>query len=240
LIDEFKSVYRCLTFSTDGVIRRKVRVVYNSIDLRPFETLDMQRDIRDIVGIPEDAIVVGTISRLDEPKKGLAVLLHSAKSVMDRLQKVRLVICGDGYSRSILEKLAKELCIDDRVFFLGYWENALEVYRMLDIFVLPSFSEGFPTVNLEAMAAGLPVITTDVGGAAEAVKDGDCGYVVPPRDANALAEAILRLSDDVSLRSAMGSRAKSIVCERFASDKMAQGILEIYGEAFGRRTNEAL
>ena len=143
------------------------------------------------------------------------------------------MICGEGYSRSELEALAKKLGIDDRVVFLGDSKNALEVYRALDVFVLPSLSEGFPTVNLEAMAAGLPVVTTDVGGAAEAVHDGECGFVVQPGDERALADAIVRLCKDAPLRKTMGARAREVVRESFGSDVTARRVMNAYQEVIG-------
>lgn len=235
LIEEVRKVYRGMALRIDSVIERKVRVVYNGVDLRPFEGVKGQRDIRSVLGVPESAVVVGSISRLDEPKKGVGVLLRAARIVLSRCPDVHFVICGEGYSRVPLNSLANELGIGDRVHFLGYWDDALEVYRSLDIFVLPSLSEGFPTVNLEAMASGLPVITTNVGGAAEAVTDGVCGFVVPPRNEAALAGAIVRLCKDASLRVTMGTRGKKAVNEMFSSDTTARGVLGVYREMIGRQ-----
>jgi glycosyltransferase involved in cell wall biosynthesis len=180
--------------------------------------------------VPDDAVIVGTISRLDEPKKGLGVFLRAARGVVDLCPKICFVICGDGYARGQLQALAQELGIGDRVHFLGYWENALEVYRLLDVFVLPSLSEGFPTVNLEAMAAGLAVVTTDVGGAAEAVLDGETGFVVSPQDEVALRDAIVRLCEDASLRREIGHRAQTFVNEMFTVETLVWRIIEVYEE----------
>jgi len=234
LVGEVRKVYRGLTWNFDRVARRKVRVAHNGIDLQQFENMQQHADIRQRLGCESGTVLIGSISRLDEPKKGTGVLLRAARIVLDECPNARFVICGEGYSRAELEALAAQLEIADRVVFLGFWKDALEVYRALDVFVLPSLSEGFPTVNLEAMAAGLPVVTTDVGGAAEAVHEGTCGFVVPPNDAPALAAAMIRLCTDSALRSTMGAHARKVVKESFGSDVTARRVMDAYREVVAR------
>jgi glycosyltransferase involved in cell wall biosynthesis len=230
LVDEVRAVYRGLTWDMEAVVRRKVRVVHNAIDLTQFANLESIADIRPILGLKGNDVVIGSVSRLDEPKKGTAVLLRAARRVLVTCPDARFVICGEGFSRGTLEALARELGIAQSIQFVGYWPNAVEVFRALDVFVLPSLTEGFPTVNLEAMAAGVPVVTTNVGGAAEAVIDGECGYVVPCGDEVALATAIERLYQNAELRKSMSEKARGVVSGSFNAEVMALRVRDVYGE----------
>lgn len=230
LIDEVRAVFRGLTWNADKIIARKVRVAHNGIDLAQFNDLAKQRDLRSELGITNAAVVVGTISRLDEPKKGIGCLINAFRAAVQSGIDAHLVITGKGYAREILERRTAELGLDTRVHFLGYWENLLESYRTLDIFVLPSLSEGFPTVNLEAMACGLPVVTTDVGGSAEAVQHGVTGFVISPKDESDMSDAIIRLARDPDLRRVMGARGKTRVQEHFSSRAMSEKIFTVYSE----------
>ena len=230
LLDEVREVYRWTSLDVERVLRRKVRVAYNGVDLRPFARLPGCAGFREAMGISDDALLIGTVSRLDEPAKGIGVFLRAARMVLERHPDAHFVITGEGWSRPSLEALAVKLGINSRVHFMGYWKDVLEVFQALNVFVLPSLSEGFPTVNLEAMAAGLPVVTTDVGGSAEAVRDGVCGIVVPPRDEIKLAEAINRLCGDASLRHLMGKKGKEAVFQHFGSNATAARVLEVYRE----------
>jgi glycosyltransferase involved in cell wall biosynthesis len=164
-----------------------VSVVHHGIDLAPLQASKTKR--RRFVG---GAVTIGVLSRLDEPKKGISYLLR-AKSILEKNGiDAALKVGGSGYSRAQLEAEARALCLKD-CEFLGHVSNPAEFYQSLDIFVLPSLSEGMPLVNLEAMASGAVVVTTNVGGAAEAVLNEACGLVVPPADASSLAAAIERL-----------------------------------------------
>ena len=230
LTDEVRTVFRGTTWSVGRVISRKVRVAHNGIDVAQFTTSTHGTDLRSELGIGADAIVVGTISRLDEPKKGIGNLINAFKIVRQNGVNAHLVIVGQGYARDMLVRRAASAGVKDYVHFVGYRENLLEAFRTLDIFVLPSLSEGFPTVNLEAMACGLPVITTDVGGSAEAVADGVTGFVIEPRDEAALSQAIMRLAVDADLRTSMGTRGKLRVEEHFSSRAMADKVFAAYAE----------
>jgi glycosyltransferase involved in cell wall biosynthesis len=122
---------------------------------------------------------------------------------MAHLKDGSLVIIGDGPQRRKLESLSKHLELNDRVFFTGWISDRSKIFDYLKqstVFVLPSLSEGRPRVLLEAMACGLPVVATDVGGVPEVVVDGVNGLLVPPRDEKALAEAIEHVFNNVDFR----------------------------------------
>jgi glycosyltransferase involved in cell wall biosynthesis len=229
LKDDVVQIYKGLTLDVNSVLKRKIRVVHNSIDLDQFLIAGDSLDRRS-VGLPENGLVVGTVARLDEPKKGLGVLLEAMRQVAEVKANVHLAIVGEGWARDQLTRTTERLGLSDRVRFLGFQPDLPAVYRLFDIFVLPSFSEGFPTVNLEAMAACLPVITTDVGGAAEAVSEDISGYVVRPRDSAQLCEAILKLCNDKGKRTAMGKAGRELVEKHFSSKIMADKIFEVYRE----------
>lgn len=205
-----------------GRALRKVQLVHHGIDLLPFASATPARPPAE--GRP---FVVGTLCRLDEPKKGVAVLLKAVAALESRGIQVSLRIAGGGHSRSSLERQAATLDLRD-CQFLGFVEDAPSFYATLDVFVLPSFSEGMPLVNLEAMASGLPVVTSDVGGAAEAVLDGDCGLVVPPGDVGALASALEVLARDSGRRTRFGQAGFDRARRHFSLDAMFEKLRAVY------------
>lgn len=201
---------------------RKLRIVYHGIDVARFDRPGPRK-------VDTGEFVVGTLSRLDEPKKGIAVLLEAAALVQARGIRIGVRIAGSGYSRESLERKAVELALS-RCEFLGFVADSADFYRTLDVFVLASFSEGMPLVNLEAMASGVPVVTTDVGGAAEAVLDGSCGKVVPPGDAYALAEALCVLARDRALADEYAAAGQVRVRQYFSKQSMFRNLVHVYAE----------
>lgn len=166
--------------------------------------------------------------------KGLDTLLHALVQVPD----VRLDIVGDGPMRGAWEALSAGLGTSERVRFTGAVPDAalLDYYRAADCFVLPSNSraEAFGMVLLEAMAAGLPLITTELGtGTSWVNADGTTGLVVPPNDTAALAGAVRRLAADPGLRVRMGQAAALRVREHFTLERMVDGVEAVYKEALG-------
>ena len=129
-----------------------------------------------------------------------------------------------------VRKLAESLGLAGEVHFLGQRRDVPDLLNAMDIFVLPSYSEGLSLALLEAMAAGLPVIATAVGGLPEVVTDGDNGLLIPPRDAAALAGALERLLADPALAQRLGANAREHVREHFSLDRLGREINEIYGE----------
>ncbi len=137
------------------------------------------------------------------PVKGLKYLFQAVKLLIDQSLPFELRIVGDGYHRGQLESLAKELGLTGHINFLGrvpFGPELFHIYRESDIFVLPSLSEGIPKTLLEAMASGLPIVATRVGGVPDVVKDEETGLLVEPRSPEGLARAIARFAADSSLR----------------------------------------
>ena len=139
-----------------------------------------------------------SVARL-EPVKGIPYLIRAMSLIKDS----NLIIIGDGPERSALESLSLRLGLSDRIFILGQLDHNTEFWDRLQeatVFVLPSLSEGLPRVLLEAMTCGLPIVATNVGGIPEIITDGVNGYLVPPRNETALAEAIERVLNDDNFR----------------------------------------
>ncbi len=172
----------------EGFHARSVGVIYNGVEPGlPAQSADRLR-IRRQWGLEDDEFVVGTVARLDTVKDlGTCISAIAAVSL-----PTRLLVVGDGPERSSLEALAAELHIRDRVLFLGHRDDAREVLAGCDAYVNSSISEGVSLTILEAMAAGLPVVATRVGGTPEVVTP-ETGVLVPARDPGALARALDRL-----------------------------------------------
>ena len=130
--------------------------------------------------------------------------------------------------RSTIENHVQKLGLSEKVQFLGYQNNILEILRSMDIFILPSLWEGMPNAILEAMAAGLPVVATNVGGTPEVVVDGETGFLVPPRDPEALANAIKLLIDDPELRKKFGQAGRERVERHFTIQETVRKTEELY------------
>lgn len=198
------------------VTAEKRSVIPNGIDTEKF------RPTRDESGTEADTIELLFVGRLD-PVKGIPALLD-ALEILSRWSEddYRLTIIGDGTKREQYERHCIELGIDDRVTFEGYQADVRPHYRNHDLFVLPSLSEGQPTVLLEAQSCELPVISTDVGGATELITAGE---TVPADDPESLARAI----DSFSLDSeAVRQRARSGVVENYSREAMCNRYWELY------------
>jgi len=160
------------------------------------------------------------------------MLLEAFAQVAHNHPQARLVIVGDGPLRTELEARVNALGLADRVFLPGFIDGRWAM-RGFDIFALPSEYEGFPYVLLEAMAEGLPIVATCVGGADQAIVDGENGFVVPVGDVIAFAGALDRLLSDEALRLSMGAQSRLRVKE-FSVEKMVDATLALYRELAGR------
>lgn len=179
-------------------------------------------------------LIVGHLSEV----KGYPTFLEAAARIIPEVKDVAFVALGGettspGY-RSYLEHRATELGIREQVHFLGWREDVADVLRASDVMVLPSLDEGLPVAILEAMACARPVVATPVGGVPEAVVDGQTGFLVPPQDAAALAEAVLRLLHDPTLARRMGGEGRRRAEAAFSIDRVASRMESLYDEVTGR------
>jgi glycosyltransferase involved in cell wall biosynthesis len=208
----------------EGIPGKKITVIYNGIEcVDPVDrvfTLPQQAH----QSTPVTIICVGRLS----PEKGHITLLKALAQLKNLQLQAKLILIGEGKLQSILIEQATQLGIIGLVQILGSRRDVIEQLVNANIFALPSEWEGISMALLEAMAAGLPVVATAVGGTPEVVIDGETGYLVPPRDPASFANALSRLIQDPGLRQRMGMSARQRVCDQFNIRHTAQQILALY------------
>jgi len=183
---------------------------------------------------PAGSPVVGFLGRLDEPKKGLSVLLRAARRVADVRPDVRFVVAGDGPAGPSLRRMSRELGLEGTVEWVGEVKDAAALLRRWHVFVLPSLWEGFGVALLEAMDAGLPVIASRVGGIPEVVADGETGRLVRPGDDAALSDALLEITSSEDLRRTRGAAGRRRLLERFDARAAARAWEQAYDDVCGK------
>jgi glycosyltransferase involved in cell wall biosynthesis len=205
----------------------KVEVSYNAVDLRRVEAT-APPGLREQLGADETRPLVLTPARLDA-QKGHRTLFEAIAQVPDAV----FVLAGEGPEREPLEALAAQLGIAERVRFLGRRDDVPQLLAACDVFALPSLYEGSSLAVLEAMAAGAPVVSSAIGGTDELIEDGSTGLLVPPGDAEALAEALRRLLGDPELRKSLATRARERVERDLTRERMAARVTGVYRELLG-------
>jgi sugar transferase (PEP-CTERM/EpsH1 system associated) len=193
-----------------GIPRHKTLVIPNGVALQDFEHLPSKQRARAALGLSPHQMLIGTVARLESVKR-LDVLLQAVESLHD----VYAVIVGDGPEQAQLKAMSERSGLAARVHFAGQQDDVRTWLAAMDVFVLSSDWEGLSNAMLEAMAAGLPIVATAVGGTPMGVVDGITGLLVPPRDPVALAEAIACLLRDPNLRHQMGQAGRERVAAQF-------------------------
>ena len=188
----------------------KIRIIHNGVDPDGFQWTDDRSAVSDL-GIGESDKVVGILAVL-RPEKDHDTFLRAARSVVDRVPNAKFLIVGDGPMRPEIERLIRELDLDDCVVLTGSRSDVPDILRAIDVFVLSSYTvECFPNALLEAMAAGRPAVCTAVGGVPEMIVEPTTGYLVPPRDPDALADRLVHILSDSELAHRMGRAARARV-----------------------------
>jgi glycosyltransferase involved in cell wall biosynthesis len=211
------------------VLPEKVVTIYNGVEADMFSQVAPQSAVqaRSAFGIPTDVLLVGSVGRF-RLQKGFVDLLVAMRQVDEHVSGTRLLLVGDGDLQDDLEAKTLSLGLDKVVTFAGMRSDVPKILKALDVFVLPSWWEGMPNAVLEAMAAGLPVVATAVGGTPEVVVDGVTGLLVPPHDPDSLAQAIVRLLGDPDLRRRMGQAGQDRVGQQFSVEKMVEQTQTLY------------
>ena len=224
--------------TTVGARPEQVRHIYNGVAQDIFHPRCGERpDLAPSEFLPSDALVVGTVGRLAQVKDQATLVRAFAAALRHKPEwkaRLRLVIVGEGPMRSELESCVRDEGVEERVWLAGDRDDVPDLLRMMDIFVLPSLGEGISNTLLEAMASGLPLIATRVGGNPELVDEGINGQLVPPADADALTRAIYVYAEDAALVRRHGQAGLAKVTECFGWDRCVESYLSVYDELLGR------
>ena len=212
----------------------KLTLIYNGIDIAHFDRHLDREEKRKQLGISDDALVLVVVANLI-PYKGHADLLAAVARIKSKLPKdwVLLAVGRDDGVGSKLKKQARELGIAEHVRFIGQRHDVVELLRISNLGLVSSHEEGFCNALLEGMAAGLPIIATDVGGNAEALIDGVTGLLVPANDSEAMGDAILRLARDPSLARQMGIAGRARIEQNFSLDACVDSYDAFYRRIMG-------
>jgi glycosyltransferase involved in cell wall biosynthesis len=237
-ICRFLSRYTALSLAVSQGVRQhllrqlqlpseKVRVLYNGIDLKRYRRHRDRAEVRAALNIPANEPVVGVVARLDHWAKGHGELFQALALVHTR-HPLRCLVIGGGRRQSEMEAMVRELSLTPAVNFLGHRDDIPDLLAALDIFVLPSHSEGVSRSLLEAMASGLPVVVSEAGGSPEVIQSEVNGLLVPVKDVPALAQALIRLLADPDWAKQLGLAASQRVADFFSLDRLGQELNEIY------------
>lgn len=205
------------------------RVVPLGFDLTAFTAIDDQARIaaRGALGIPPGAPVVSTVGRLTAIKDH-HLFLDVVRRIAAMHPGVIALVAGDGELRGELEALANTLGVAGNVRFLGWRRDLATVYGATDVFLLTSRNEGTPVALIEAMASGVPGVSTDVGGVKDVIAAANLGRLAAPGDAAALAAAAVELLESPGLRAAIGGSAREHIVQRFSIDRLVSDIAGLY------------
>lgn len=213
----------------DRIDPAHVQTIYNGLNLADWNSVSRPAKAADQILVT----TVGNIRRV----KGHDIFIKAAASIAPQFPNVSFSIAGDVLEPAYfaeLQALIKGLNLSDRFHFAGGVTDLHQHLSAADIFVLPSRSEGFSNAIIEAMAASLPIVATDVGGNAEAVKDGVNGFIIPSEDPAALAAAIASLLADPSRANAMGAAGKALAAENFTTEAMMHRITSAYASLLSK------
>jgi len=219
---------RNVAINDEKINPEKVVTIFNGIDIDRYQTnIDVASKKREI-GLSDDDFVIGIVARLS-PEKDHNTLFEAFRIVLDSInQNVKLVIVGDGILREEFEQKAKSISISNKTIFLGERYDVPELLAIFDLFILSSITEGISLTLLEAMATGLPVVATNAGGNAEIVLDNQTGFIVPPKDPNRMAEAIMTIIKNNDMANQMKERGKDRVSKKFNLETMRDQYEQIY------------
>ena len=238
-----KSVLDEILSHAKAIITPSLRILENSQTLKPyahkivqipngvensvFDIPNSKEECRKTLNLSTTGFIILFVGALTK-SKGLQILIKTMPQIIKAVPETKLIIAGEGYHREKLEQLASNLGVDKHVQFVGLLRKSLPLYmKSSDVFTLPSFQENFPVAILEAMAAGIPVIASRVGGIKDIITDGKTGLLLEPGDVDGLTEAILRIHGDEYLSSQMSKEAQKLV-ESYSWERVAEETEKLY------------
>ncbi len=226
------------TRSFYGVAPERIEIIPNGLDTARYRSLPDPAPVRASLGIPRDSPVVGYVGRFS-PEKRPELFLEACRQVSSRLPEARFLMVGDGPLLSDARRRVREAALDSRVILAGFRDDIPDLLAAMDLLMLTSSQEGLPNAILEAMAAGRPVVATDVGGCRELVTEGISGHLVGQDDPEALAESALRVLALPDRGRSLGEAGRRHVLEEFSAEVMAGRFRDLYlrvhGLALSRR-----
>jgi len=244
LINHFLDVLICVSNAIkaitvdQGANPSKVRTIYNGIDYKEIEAqanAEYPSDLRSELGFPHNTFLIGSVGRLTK-WKGFQYMVEAMKEVLHCIPQARYVIVGDAFVdddewADQLRNLPGELGLSREIVFTGWRRDVPRIMKELDCLVLPSaLPDPFPTVILEAMSLGVPIVATSVGGVPEMLIDGECGILVEPQSSHALAKAIVDLYNDRQWAQDIATNAQRRLRENFTLEKHVENITHVYHE----------
>ncbi len=211
-----------------GFPAERMKIIHNGIDVQRIDEADAE-GVREELGIAPNDFVFGTIARLDLTKDTITLVrAFAAVALPRRNPRIKLLIVGDGEERSKLEEFIDKLDLNRAVIFTGMRRDVPRLLKAMDVFVLSSVSEGMPLTVLEAMAARLPVVATEIGALPELVEEGKTGFLVPIRHAVAIADRLEEFLANRQLAKSFGEAARYKVEREFTLEQMLQNYAELY------------
>lgn len=217
----------------DGLAADRVAAFPIGLDVEYFHPAPPDPDLRHELGLTNGQLLVGLISYL-RTYKGHEYFIDAAGRIATKREDVTFIIVGEGPEEQTIRRLIEQRQLTSRIRMLGFRDDLLNVFRSLDVFAIPSVEgDTIPQVLMQALAMGIPVVSTTVGSIPDVVIDGETGFVVPPRDSSALAEKILALLDNPELRHRMGAKGRGLVEASYSIEKMLDRMEGVYQSLAG-------
>jgi glycosyltransferase involved in cell wall biosynthesis len=217
-----------------NIPENRIRVIHNGVDTRKFQPATDKRKVKAELGLNPDDIAILSVGRL-YARKGLFTLIEAMPPVVKRFKNAKFVISGKGQSDEMakLNAHAEHLGVKDNIIFTGYYPDKKlpKLYQAADIFAFSTFYEHHPFAVLEALATGLPVVTTTVGGIAETIKTGTNGLLVKPFSSKQFSDAILYLLEHPEEAKEMGSKARKTIVDEYDWSIVVKQAMRVYEEA---------
>jgi glycosyltransferase involved in cell wall biosynthesis len=210
----------------ENISADKIKIIHNGIDLKEFSK-NKNKKLKKEFDIKDNETVVGNVANFNKIK-GQEYLIKAIPKITSNFPDTKFLFIGDGKLLKKNKELARKLNVNEKIIFTGYKRDVPEIIQTIDIFVLPSLTEGLSISILEAMASSKPVIATNVGGNPELVINKKTGILVPPKDPEALANAMIELIKNKKLREEMGREGRKRVEKEFTIEKTAKKYIKEY------------
>ncbi len=213
--------------SKEGISPNKIEVVYNGIDLDDFNVILDCTEKKSQLGLSPNSVTIGTAGRLIA-SKGVSYFIRAASLVWERFPLTQFIIVGDGPEKPALKRLSRQIGMEDQIKFLGYRRDLLSILPLINIFVVPSLSEGQSIITLEAMAARRPIVAFASGGIPELLQHRSSGLLVPHKGSEPLAQGIMEILQNPRLGEKLGNKARITVEQKFRQETMIEKTEAIY------------